>query len=271
MMRRTFLKLEPRRRGLSAACTACPSRPKPRPAAARWFTARYADSLFLDPVLNDANVDIWVLTNLYDTLLAARPRTAKACSRASPPSGSLSDDGKSVILTLRPGVKFADGSALTAEDVKWSLDRARDPKAGAWSPRWPPSTSIDAKDPGRVVLTLKHPDPTCFRRLRPSTARSCRRSSSRRRRRHAGGQGQGLRREADRHRPVHHDRVEARRLDDAEAQPLLLEAGRGREGAALSRRARIPDHPGRRDPAPEAEGRRDRRRPSSSPMRGSRS
>jgi peptide/nickel transport system substrate-binding protein len=28
---------------------------------------RYADSLFLDPVLNDANVDIWILTNLYDT------------------------------------------------------------------------------------------------------------------------------------------------------------------------------------------------------------
>jgi peptide/nickel transport system substrate-binding protein len=23
---------------------------------------RYADSLFLDPVLNDANVDIWILT-----------------------------------------------------------------------------------------------------------------------------------------------------------------------------------------------------------------
>ncbi len=45
--------------------------------------ARYADSLFLDPVLNDANVDIWILTNLYDTLLqptadgngrGARPR-----------------------------------------------------------------------------------------------------------------------------------------------------------------------------------------------------
>ena len=31
--------------------------------------ARYADSLFLDPVFNDANVDIWILTNLYDTLL----------------------------------------------------------------------------------------------------------------------------------------------------------------------------------------------------------
>ena len=30
---------------------------------------RYADSLFLDPVLNDANVDIWILLNIYDTLL----------------------------------------------------------------------------------------------------------------------------------------------------------------------------------------------------------
>ena len=34
---------------------------------------RYADSLFLDPVLNDANVDIWILTNLYDTLIRSSP------------------------------------------------------------------------------------------------------------------------------------------------------------------------------------------------------
>ena len=31
--------------------------------------ARNADSLFLDPVLLERNVDIWVLSNLYDTLL----------------------------------------------------------------------------------------------------------------------------------------------------------------------------------------------------------
>ena len=34
---------------------------------------RYADSLFLDPVLNDANTDIWVMNNLYDTLLTPTP------------------------------------------------------------------------------------------------------------------------------------------------------------------------------------------------------
>ena len=44
-----------------------------------WF-GRYADSLFLDPVLNDANQDIWILTNLYDTLLqpSADGRTVAA-------------------------------------------------------------------------------------------------------------------------------------------------------------------------------------------------
>jgi peptide/nickel transport system substrate-binding protein len=31
--------------------------------------ARRADSMILDPVLTEANEDIWVLTNLYDTLI----------------------------------------------------------------------------------------------------------------------------------------------------------------------------------------------------------
>ena len=62
-------------------------------------------------------------------------------------------------LTLRPGVKFADGSPLTAGDVKWPLDRARDPKAGAWSS---PLASIDGIEAsgGAVKIALRHPDPT---------------------------------------------------------------------------------------------------------------
>src|SRR5918996_1600677 len=93
---------------------------------------RYADSLFLDPVLNDANVDIWVMTNLYDTLLAPTP-DGQNVQPGLATKWELTDDGKSVVLSLRPDVKFADGTPLTADDVKWSLDRARDPKAGAWN------------------------------------------------------------------------------------------------------------------------------------------
>ena len=93
---------------------------------------RYADSLFLDPVLNDANLDIWILTNLYDTLL--QPTTdGKGVQPGLASSYTTAKDGKSMVLTLRPGLKFADGSALTAADVKWSLDRARNPEAGAWN------------------------------------------------------------------------------------------------------------------------------------------
>jgi peptide/nickel transport system substrate-binding protein len=55
---------------------------------------RYADSLFLDPVLNDANVDIWILSNLYDTLLLP------------------TDDGKGVQPGLASEWKVADDATV---------------------------------------------------------------------------------------------------------------------------------------------------------------
>ncbi len=119
---------------------------------------RYADSLFLDPVLNDANLDIWILTNLYDTLLqptddgkSVRPGLATAYV--------VSPDGKTVRLTLRSGTRFADGSPIMSSDVKWSLDRARNPDNGAWNGLLDSIASVAAS--GNIVtLTLKHPDPS---------------------------------------------------------------------------------------------------------------
>ena len=119
---------------------------------------RYADSLFLDPVLNDANVDIWILTNLYDTLLQPTA-DGKSVEPGLATAWKVSDDGKTVTLTLREGVKFADGTPLTAQDVKWSLDRARDPNNGIWNFLIGSIDSIDASG-STVVLNLKHPDPS---------------------------------------------------------------------------------------------------------------
>ena len=120
--------------------------------------ARYADSLFLDPVLNDANVDIWVLTNLYDTLLAPT-NDGVGVQPGLATKWEVAADGKTVTLTLRKGVKFADGTNLAASDVKWSLDRARDPKAGAWNSTLASIDTIDASG-DTVTLKLKNPDPT---------------------------------------------------------------------------------------------------------------
>src|SRR3546814_18090674 len=90
---------------------------------------RYADSLFLDPVLNDANVDIWILTNLFDTLLQPSA-DGKGVEPGLASEWTVSDDGLSVALTLREGTNFSDGTQLTAEGVKWSPHRARTNRRG---------------------------------------------------------------------------------------------------------------------------------------------
>ena len=86
--------------------------------------ARYADSLQLDPVLTDANVDIWIMTNLFDTLLQPTA-DGKGVVPGLASDYKVADDGLSMTLTLRQGTKFSDGSAITADDIKWNLDRAR--------------------------------------------------------------------------------------------------------------------------------------------------
>jgi len=120
---------------------------------------RYADSLFLDPVLNDANVDIWILTNLYDTLIRSSP-DGTGLEPGLATEWAISDDGTEVTLTLREGVKFADGSDMRAEDVKWSLDRARNPENGIWNGLIASIDAVEIAAPNTIVLKLKHPDPT---------------------------------------------------------------------------------------------------------------
>jgi peptide/nickel transport system substrate-binding protein len=120
--------------------------------------ARNADSLFLDPVLNERNVDIWILTNLYDTLLEPT-QDGRSVQPGLAESYQLSDDGLTFTAKLRPNLKFADGSPLTVEDVKWSLDRARDPKNGTWNFTLESIDSVATQGADTVVLHLKHPDP----------------------------------------------------------------------------------------------------------------
>ena len=93
---------------------------------------RYADSLFLDPVFTDANLDIWILQNIYETLIRTGP-AGKGLTPGLATDWKFSRDGKTFTLNLRPGVKFSNGSSVTGDDVKFSLDRARNDKNGAWN------------------------------------------------------------------------------------------------------------------------------------------
>lgn len=119
---------------------------------------RYADSLFLDPVLNDANLDIWVLNSLYDTLLQST-LDGQGIEPMLAESYEVAEDGLSMTVTLRPEIKFADGSSITPDDVKWSLDRARNPDNGIWSFSLESVDSVETQGDNQVVIKLNRPDP----------------------------------------------------------------------------------------------------------------
>ncbi len=125
---------------------------------------RYADSLFLDPVLNDANVDIWILSNIYDTLILPTDN-GQGLKPGLATAWKIAPDGLSVTLTMRDGIKFSDGTPITTEDVKWSLERAADPKNGIWQFLVDSIASVAATDAKTVTITLKHPDPAILSAL----------------------------------------------------------------------------------------------------------
>ena len=67
-------------------------------------------------------------------------------------------DKLSWTFTLRQGVKFHDGTELTAEDVKFSIDSVLDPKAvGLLGQGRKAFEKIEIKNPSTVVMHLKHP------------------------------------------------------------------------------------------------------------------
>ncbi|MCC6803193.1 MAG: peptide ABC transporter substrate-binding protein [Anaerolineae bacterium] len=48
-------------------------------------------------------------------------------------SWTVSDDGLTYTFTLRSNARFSDGSAVTPDDVSWSLVHALDPNTGGWT------------------------------------------------------------------------------------------------------------------------------------------
>jgi peptide/nickel transport system substrate-binding protein len=140
----------------------------PAPAANRGGTlvfARAIDSQFLDPAHTAQNADIWISLNLYDTLLLATA-DGKGTEPGLAAAYKVSEDGKTLTFTMRPGLKFADGSPLLVSDVKWSLDRARSKEDGGdFAFLLASIDSISTEGSDTVVLHMKHADPTILQAL----------------------------------------------------------------------------------------------------------
>lgn len=121
-----------------------------------------ADVVFLDPVFTQQNPDIWVSLNIYDTLI--QPSIdGQGLEPGLASSYELAPDAKSVSLTLRPGIKFADGSPIELSDVKFSLERAR--VSGEFKFLLETIESVEITPPDKIVIKLKEPSPAILSAL----------------------------------------------------------------------------------------------------------
>lgn len=140
-------------------------------AAALALTAGTAlaqqDTLTLGMVLEPPNLDPTtgaaaatdevVYANVFEGLTRIGPDGAVGPALAE--SWDVSEDGKTYTFRLQTGVTFHDGSAFDAEDVKFSLDRARDEDStNAQKALFAGIDAVDVVDPATVKVTLKAPD-----------------------------------------------------------------------------------------------------------------
>jgi peptide/nickel transport system substrate-binding protein len=71
----------------------------------------------------------------------------------------ISEDGTTYTFTLREGVSFHDGSDFTAEDVKFTLDRARaEDSVNAQKALFEGISEVNVVDPQTVEIVLSQPD-----------------------------------------------------------------------------------------------------------------
>ena len=104
-----------------------------------------------------AAIDEVVYANVFEGL--ARFGSDGAVLPALAESWEISEDGLTYTFKLHTGVTFHDGSAFDAEDVKFSLDRARaDDSTNAQKALFADIASVDVVDPATVKVTLSKPN-----------------------------------------------------------------------------------------------------------------
>src|SRR5205807_10034331 len=110
---------------------------------------------WLDPAETTGIITPFMLLYaLHDALVKPMPGNPMAPSLAE--SWTMSPDGLSYEFVLRRGVKFHNGDPVTAEDVKFSMERYRGAASGPYKARM---AAIDVIDPYRVRFRFKHPWP----------------------------------------------------------------------------------------------------------------
>jgi peptide/nickel transport system substrate-binding protein len=119
-----------------------------------------ADPPSLDPHQESTFANIQLVAPLYSLLLQIDPYNYPKIIGDAATEWKISPDGLTYTFKLRQGIRFHDGSPLTAADVKATYDKIVSPPQGVTSVRKEAYTAverIEAPDPSTVVFKLKFP------------------------------------------------------------------------------------------------------------------
>lgn len=131
-------------------------------AALRWGVVMDVPSL--DPVYQTNNWEYVNAVNIYDGLVW--PDVTEGVTPWIAESWAISDDARTYTFTIKPGIKFHDGSEMTAEDVAFSMIRMltmNGPAAASF--RTMSAAGVETVDEHTVSFTLNEPDSAFLKAL----------------------------------------------------------------------------------------------------------
>jgi peptide/nickel transport system substrate-binding protein len=108
----------------------------------------------LVPSIPPDNASIWVLEELFDTLLFPAA-DGKSLVPGLATTWSQSKDGLTWTFNLRKGVKFSDGTAMTSKDVKFSIEE--NTKGSNWGFLNASISKITTPNADTVLIKTKYP------------------------------------------------------------------------------------------------------------------
>lgn len=174
-MQRSFLKTSVAAAAIAAALAGLPARAEDAPVQGGSIVVTYKDDMAtLDPAIG-YDWQNWSMINAtFSRLVDYKPGTTEIVPSLAQ-SYTVSPDGLTYTFKLDPKAKFTNGRKVTAADVKYSIERAVNPKTqgpgggffhsivGADKVSSGAETTmsgIEAVDEGTVKFTLSQPDAT---------------------------------------------------------------------------------------------------------------
>jgi peptide/nickel transport system substrate-binding protein len=150
------ISVEKEGEGTKTANAACEEEPV---AGGSLVYSRQLETVTLNPrEIKNGNGDIFAAEMLYSGLVRNDPNGETKVLPALAESWDISKDHKTYTFHLRPGIKFSDGSPITAEDVAWNMEQFANPETNiSLSAVAVGIESVKATNKNTVVVKLEFP------------------------------------------------------------------------------------------------------------------